>query len=81
MDFGKKSLAKTIALGGGMRRTARAWVLAQFGREVFCVEAAGGCKPLAGAYFRGRRACTQYDPEVILGAKTLDPKDDAYCGS
>ena len=33
----KKGLAKTVALGGGgMRLTAPAWVLAQFGREVFC---------------------------------------------
>ena len=38
------------------------------------VKAAGGCKTMAGAYFRGRGACTQYDPKVILGAKTLDPK-------
>ena len=40
------------------------------------VEAAGGCKTVAGAYFRGRGACTQYDPKVIL-----DPKGDAYYGS
>ena len=45
------------------------------------MQAAGGCKTVAGAYFRGRRACTQYDPKVILGAKTLDPKGDAYYGS
>ena len=38
------------------------------------VKAAGGCKTVASAYFRGRGACTQYDPKVILGAKTLDPK-------
>ena len=42
------------------------------------VKAAGGCKTVAGAYFRSRGACTQYDPKVILGAKTLDPKCDAY---
>ena len=35
------------------------------------VEAAGGCKTVAG----------QYDPKAILGEKTLDPKGDAYCGS
>ena len=34
---------------------------------------------MAGAYFGGR--CTQYDPKVIVGAKTLDPKGDAYYGS
>ena len=38
------------------------------------VKAAGGCKTVASAYFRGRAACTQYDPKVLLGAKTLDPK-------
>ena len=45
------------------------------------VEAAGNYKTVAGAYFRGRGACTQYDPKVILGANTLDPKGDAYSGS
>ena len=45
------------------------------------VEAAGGCKTVASAYFRGRGVCTQYGPKVILGAKTLDPKGDAYYGS
>ena len=34
----RQALAKTVALGGGgaIRRTAPAWGLAQFGREVFC---------------------------------------------
>ena len=45
------------------------------------VEAAGGYKTVACAYFRGRGACTQYDPKVIRGARTLDPRGDAYCGS
>ena len=45
------------------------------------VEGAGGYKTVAGAYFRGRGACTQYDPKVILGARTLDPRGDAYYGS
>ena len=45
------------------------------------VEAAGDGKTVASAYFRGRRACTQYDPKVILGAKTLDPHGDAFYGS
>ena len=45
------------------------------------VEAAGGYKTVACAYFRGRGACSQYDPKVIVGAKTLDPKCDAYYGS
>ena len=30
---------------------------------------------------RGRGACSQYDPKVIVGARTLDPKGDAYYGS
>ena len=45
------------------------------------VEATGGYKTVASAYFRGRGACTQYDPKVIVGAKALDPKGDAYYGS
>ena len=45
------------------------------------VEAAGGCQTVAGTCFRGCGACTQYPPKVILGAKTLDPKGDAYYGS
>ena len=36
---------------------------------------------MACAYFRGRGACSQYDPKVIVGARTLDPKGDAYSGS
>ena len=35
------------------------------------VKAAEGCKAVAGAYFLGRGAFAQYDPKVILGAKTL----------
>ena len=36
---------------------------------------------MACAYFRGRGACTQYDPKVMVGAKTLNLKGDAYYGS
>ena len=36
---------------------------------------------MAGAYFHGRGACTQYDPKIILDAKTLDHNGDAYYGS
>ena len=43
------------------------------------VKAAAGGKTVAGAYFRGRGACTQYDPKVILGAKTLDLKVMHIC--
>ena len=71
MDFGQASSGQDGCAGGGaMRRT---WGLAQFGREVFC--------PWTGVYFRGRGACTQYNPKVIVGAKTLDPKGDACYGS
>ena len=45
------------------------------------MEAAGGCKTVAGTCFRGCGACAQYDPKIILGAKTLDPKRDACSGS
>ena len=39
----------------------------------FLPVAAAGCyRTVAGAYFRGRGACTQYDPKVIVGAKTLE---------
>ena len=44
------------------------------------VDAAGGYT-VASAYCRGRGACTQYDPKVILGAKSLEPRGDAYYGS
>ena len=44
-------------------------------------ETAAGGKTVACAYFRGRGACNQYAPKVIVGAKTLDPKGDAYYGS
>ena len=37
------------------------------------VETAVGHKTVAGANFRGRGACTLYEPKVILSAKTLDP--------
>ena len=39
------------------------------------VEVALGCKTVASAYFRGRGACTRYDPKIILGFP--DPKGDA----
>ena len=42
------------------------------------VEAAGGYKTVACAYFRGRGACSQYGPKVMVGARTLDPNGDAY---
>ena len=45
------------------------------------VKAAAGGKTVASAYFRGRGACAQHDPKVIVGARSLDPKGDAYYGS
>ena len=70
----RQALAKTVAAGGG-GGDATDWrgVWRNFGREV-------GYETVAGTCFRGRGACTQYDPKVILGAKTLDTKGDAYYG-
>ena len=84
MDFGQKSSVQDgRAGGGGVAATDCACV--GFGAiragGLLPVEAAGGLKTVACAYFRGRGACSQYDPEVIVGAKTLDPKGDAYYGS
>ena len=75
-------VAKTVAPGGGVNATACAGVGFEAVRAggFLQAEAAGGCKTVASAY-RGRGACTQYDPKVILGAKTPDPKRDAYYGS
>ena len=61
----KKVLAKTVALGGGGVGAIRAG-------GFLLVEAAGGYKTVARLYFRGHGACTQYDPKIIVGAKTLD---------
>ena len=37
VNFGQKSSVQDVrAEGGSLRRTAPAWGLAQFGREVFC---------------------------------------------
>ena len=72
----RQALAKTVALGEGraMRRTAPAWGFGAIRVGGFLpAEAAGGYKTVAAAYFRGRGACIQYDPKVIVGAKTLDP--------
>ena len=68
-------LAKTVAGGAGGEATDCAGV--GFGAiragGFLPVKAAGGCKTVAGAYCRGRGACTQYDPKVILGAKYPRP--------
>ena len=79
MDF---SSGKNGRAGGGgaMRLTAPAWGAIRAGGSL-PVEAAGGYKTVASAYFCGRGACAQYDPKVIVGAKALDPKGDAHYGS
>ena len=74
----KKALAKTVALAGVCAGVGFGAIRAG---GFLPVEAAGGYKTVAGAYFRGRGACAQYDPKVILCAKTLDRKGDAYYGS
>ena len=80
VDFGKTSSGQDGRAGGGMRRAGVGF--GAFRAKGFLpVEAAGGYKTVAGAYFRSRGACTQYDPKVIVGAKTLDRKGDAYYGS
>ena len=80
VDFGQKMSGQNGRPGGGGEATECAGV--GFGAiragGFLPVEAAGGYKTVAGAYFRGRGACTQYDPKVIVGAKTLDPQGDAY---
>ena len=79
LDFGQASSGQDSRAGGGaMRRTAPAGFGAIRAGGFLPVEAAGGYKTVAGVYFRGRGACIQYDPKVIVGAKTLDPKSDAY---
>ena len=71
----RHALANTVAGGRGgraMRRTAPAWGLVQFGREVFCPR-----RPQE--VIKPWRARTFAAAE--LGARTLDPKGDAYYGS
>ena len=78
----RQALAKTVALGGGdTTDCAGVGFEAIRAGGVLPVEAAGDYTTVARTYFRGRGACTQYDPKVILGAKTLIPKGDAYDGS
>ena len=84
VDFGQKKLwPRRSRWVGGADATDCAGV--GFGAiragSFLPVEAAGGYKTVAGAYFRVRGACAQYDPKVILGAKTLDCRGDAYYGS
>ena len=71
VDFGQKMSGQDGRPGKGGEATDCAGV--GFGAiragGFLPAKTAGGCKAMAGAYFRGRGACTQYDPKVILGAK------------
>ena len=80
----RQALAKTVALGGGGGRCdelRRCGVWRNSGARFSARGGAGGYKTVACAYFRLRGACAQYDPKIIVGAKTLDPKGDAFYGS
>ena len=81
VDFGQASSGQDGRAAGGGWGDAMDCAGVRFGATraggFLPVEAAGGSKTVAGAYFRGRRACAQYDPKGILGAKTLDLKGDA----
>ena len=82
VDFGQKMSGQDGRPGGGEATDCAGVGFGAIRAEGFLpVKAAAGGTTVAGAYFRGRGACTQYDPKVILGAKTLDPKGDACCGS
>ena len=54
----RQALAKKVALGGGSDGLRRVGFCAIWAGGFLPVEAAGGCKSVAGAYFRGRGACT-----------------------
>ena len=76
VDFGQAGSGQDGRGGGGaMRWTAPAWGLAQFGREVFCPwRQLEVIKPWQAPTFAASGACTQYDPKIIVGAKTLELK-------
>ena len=66
----RQALAQTVALGGGDATDCAGMGFGAIRAGGFPpVEAAGDYKTVASAYFCGRRACTQYDPKVIVGAK------------
>ena len=74
MNFGQKRSGQDGRAGGGdVTDCAGVGFGAIRAGGFLPVKGAGGCKAVAGAYFRGRGACTQYDPIVILGAKSLGP--------
>ena len=76
VDFGKKRSGQDGRAGRGGDATDcdRVGFGAIRAGGFLPVKAAGGCKTVAGAYFRVRGACTQYGPKVILGAKNPRPE-------
>ena len=83
VDVGQESSVQDGRARGGLAATDCACV--GFGAirvgGFLPVEAAGSETTVACAYFRGRGACSQFDPKVIVGARTRHPKGDAYYGS
>ena len=66
----KKALSKTVAPGGGRCDGLRLRGVGAIRAGGFLpVEAAGGYKTVASAYSRGRGACSQYNPKVIVRAQ------------
>ena len=63
VDFGQKVSGQDGRPGGGEATDCAGVGFGTIRAGGFLpVEAAGGCKTVAGAYFRGHGACTQYDP-------------------
>ena len=69
----RQALAKTVALGVNATDCAGVGFGAIRAGGFLPVDAAGGYKTVAGAYFRGRGACAQYDPKIMLGSKKARP--------
>ena len=82
VDFGQASSGQDGRAGGGggdaTDCTGVGFGAIRVGRFL-PLEAARNSKTVACACIRG--ACIQYDPKVIVGAKTLGRKGDAYYGS
>ena len=78
VDFGpKRSVQDGRPEGGGRGDGLRLrGVWRSSGVRFLPAEGAGGYETVAGAYFRCHGACTQNDPKVILGAKTLTLEPD-----
>ena len=73
VDFGQASSGQDGRAGGWVGCAGVGFGAIRAG-SFLPVEAAGGSKTVAGAYFRGRGACAQYNPKVILGAKNPRPQ-------